>query len=77
MRHGDEEDGPQKCTMHRPQTAYDHHQQQVHRLQDAELIGADELHFVGIEGPTHTRQCSRQHERQGFVSGQVNAHALR
>ena len=39
LRHGDQEQRAQKHPMHRPQAANHNHQQQVNRLQDAELVG--------------------------------------
>ena len=62
--------------MHRTQAPNHHHQQQVNRLDDGELFGRQEHDLVRIERATHTGERRRERKRQGFVTRQVNAHAL-
>ena len=63
--------------MHRAQAANHDQQQQLDRLQQAELVRRDELQLVRIQGAGNAGDGRRQRERGGLVTCQVNTHALR
>jgi hypothetical protein len=65
---GDQEDGAQERAVHRAQPADHHHQQQVDRLDDVELVGRHELDLVRVQRAADAGQRGRDRKRSASCS---------